>query len=855
MKRGFFVPEFSQNVSVNIGEYIDFFRQICYNRNCISFAKITQNDSRRSDRTERLKYEKKHENGGCVMAYWIIVVDDDTANLQMAGHILSRNDMRVTALKSGKALLDYLPAKGVPSLILLDINMPEMDGFETLRRLRQWEKEQGKDETPVIFLTADEGADTEQLGFDAGVSDYIRKPFNPEILLKRINNIVAKEDKINSLKAEATTDKLTGLLNKSAAGLQFTQLCSTAVGCLMMIDLDSFKLVNDIYGHEMGDQVLICFSKLISQHVPAGSKAARIGGDEFTAFCTDMKRESDVAALAELLNIEMQREAKKMMGDDMDIPLGASVGAVFVPTQGRDYESLLKLADKALYSVKQNGKHGYAIYSPEAFLEKDNGIHSIESDLMTLSTIMSERNIPNSALRLDKEMFSSVYQYIMRYIIRNQRKACKVLFNISSGAGTDNARYDELCVEFGEFIKNNLRKSDIMMRNRYNQYFVLLADIHEASVSMVIGNIIRGWREQYGEEITFSYVTEYVGGIHGYSGPVREQKILVVDASKEELKRIGADLSSGGFYVSALTSADALFEYLKHYIPDLILLSVDLPDMNGFDVMRKLRASGGEPADIPIVFMEEHPDPEAQTIGLSLGAIDFILKPISKDLLTNRIGHAIELISLRRNMSTEVEKSTRENKQSMLHILHAFGEVIDSKDCFTLGHSMRVAEYACEIAKRAGYSSQQQNNIYMAALLHDVGKLGVPDAVINKSDLLSDDEMEIVKQHTSMGGSALEKVKGMPHLASSARWHHERFEGGGYPDGLAGKMIPDEARIIAVADAYAAMTSRRRYRNILSQEDVRSEIEKGRGTQFDPAYADIMLEMIDNDKDYAMRED
>ena len=125
------------------------------------------------------------------MTKWIIVVDDDTANLKIAGHILSKNNFRVTALKSGKSFLEYIDSNGMPDLVLLDIKMPEMDGFETLDRLREMEVKRGVMKTPVIFLTADEDADTETRGFEVGVSDFIRKPFNPDVLIRRIGNIMS----------------------------------------------------------------------------------------------------------------------------------------------------------------------------------------------------------------------------------------------------------------------------------------------------------------------------------------------------------------------------------------------------------------------------------------------------------------------------------------------------------------------------------------------------------------------------------------------------------------------------------------------------------------------------------------
>lgn len=189
-----------------------------------------------------------------------------------------------------------------------------------------------------------------------------------------------------------------------------------------------------------------------------------------------------------------------------------------------------------------------------------------------------------------------------------------------------------------------------------------------------------------------------------------------------------------------------------------------------------------------------------------------------------------------------------------LQVVSALATAIDAKDTYTNGHSSRVAGYSRMIAERYGYSEYEQDEIYMMGLLHDVGKIGVPDEVINKTSRLTDEEFELIKKHPVVGADILGRIKERPKLAVGARWHHERFGGGGYPDGISGNEIPEEARIIAVADAYDAMTSRRSYRDIMPQEKVRSEIEKGMGTQFDPQFARIMLQMIDEDKNYDMRE-
>ncbi len=202
----------------------------------------------------------------------------------------------------------------------------------------------------------------------------------------------------------------------------------------------------------------------------------------------------------------------------------------------------------------------------------------------------------------------------------------------------------------------------------------------------------------------------------------------------------------------------------------------------------------------------------------------------------------------------EVEKKAGENEHLSLQVAQSLAAAIDAKDAYTKGHSSRVAEYAQEIARRYGYRGKALEKIYMAALLHDVGKIGVPDGIINKPSGLSEEEFEIIKKHPVMGDHILKNIDSMPELLASARWHHERFDGGGYPDGLDHEKIPETARIIAVADAYDAMTSNRSYRQAMPQAKIREQIRKGRGTQFDPVFADIMLAMIDEDSKYTMQE-
>ncbi len=243
------------------------------------------------------------------------------------------------------------------------------------------------------------------------------------------------------------------------------------------------------------------------------------------------------------------------------------------------------------------------------------------------------------------------------------------------------------------------------------------------------------------------------------------------------------------------------------------------------------------------------PTPPNRIIPLEFRLMTF-MRAVTSDLEST----TEELVRLKEHLEDEVERKTRENESLELHVVQTLAEAIDAKDTYTNGHSSRVARYSEEIAKRAGYSENGRSEIYMMGLLHDVGKIGVPDAVINKPGRLTDEEFEQIKNHPVMGARILKRIKEMPKLVTGARWHHERYDGSGYPDGLSGKDIPEEARIIAVADAYDAMTSNRSYRRGMEQAAVREQIERGKGTQFDPGFADIMLAMIDEDTDYKMRE-
>lgn len=196
---------------------------------------------------------------------------------------------------------------------------------------------------------------------------------------------------------------------------------------------------------------------------------------------------------------------------------------------------------------------------------------------------------------------------------------------------------------------------------------------------------------------------------------------------------------------------------------------------------------------------------------------------------------------------TAIEIERRKQIENMsVQMIETLANAIDAKDKYTNGHSYRVSEYAVLLAKKLGWSEEQIKFLRYEAILHDVGKIGVPDVILNKDSKLTDTEYEIIQSHTCLGGEILSKADTVPNASDVAKYHHERVDGKGYPEGLAGEKIPVNARIVCIADAFDAMNSDRVYRKALPKETIIHELKKGSGTQFDAEFLDVFLKMYEN---------
>ncbi len=318
--------------------------------------------------------------------------------------------------------------------------------------------------------------------------------------------------------------------------------------------------------------------------------------------------------------------------------------------------------------------------------------------------------------------------------------------------------------------------------------------------------------------------------------------ILIVDDDRLTLSTAQKLLGSE-YKVVAVNSGKQAFKYLERHMPDLILLDINMPEIDGFEVMAKLQKDARW-SKIPVIFLTADRSAETEIKCFGVGACDYIAKPFEPNIMLSRIRSTIELDGYRKDLQRRLDEKTKEMERITIQAIMTVANTVDAKDDYTKGHSMRVAAYSELLAQRLGWSEEEIQNIYYVAMLHDVGKIGVPDAVLNKPFKLTDVEFRLIKGHTLVGAEILNDFKMFPNVNVGAKYHHERYDGRGYPEGLKGESIPLVARVIGLVDSYDAMTSNRVYRRRLNDDVVMKELEKGKGSQWDPELVDIFVDLI-----------
>lgn len=331
-----------------------------------------------------------------------------------------------------------------------------------------------------------------------------------------------------------------------------------------------------------------------------------------------------------------------------------------------------------------------------------------------------------------------------------------------------------------------------------------------------------------------------------------EDKILIVDDEEVVCHILNKRLTMEGYLCTTSNNGkEALSQFYKESF-SLIISDIKMPEMNGIELLKRVKAIH---PNMKMIMVTAYPDIYMAVEAMRLGAYDFLIKPVDLELVVLSVKRALEskrleeeieayhnrLEELVEKRTVKLQQAYRILKKAHLDSVKVLAEAIDAKDPYTRGHSDRVKRMSLSIARGMGFSEERLESLEYGALLHDIGKIGIKDEILQKQGPLSPEEYRIIQEHPLIGEKIVEGVEFFKDKIPMIRHHHEHYDGNGYPDGLSGENIPLEARIISVPDAFDAMTSIRPHRKAKPLQEVLEEMEKFRGTQFDPKVLDYFL--------------
>ncbi|OGQ96727.1 MAG: hypothetical protein A2521_07240 [Deltaproteobacteria bacterium RIFOXYD12_FULL_57_12] len=367
-------------------------------------------------------------------------------------------------------------------------------------------------------------------------------------------------------------------------------------------------------------------------------------------------------------------------------------------------------------------------------------------------------------------------------------------------------------------------------------------------------------------------------------------KILIVDDNADARIILAATLKSDGYTVVTASDGVEALKLAREAPPDMIISDILMPVMDGFQFCRLCREDE-RLARIPFVFYSaSYTEKKDKEFGLSMGAVRFIVKPMDHDEFLKTVkeilsdyekgllgppvvpekkdegtflqGYSARLIRQLEKKVTDLEESNRALRRSEADLkdlfesfVRALVSTLEAKSRWTTGHSRRVADYAEQIAREMALGAVEVAEVKMAALLHDIGKIGLKDDILDKPSELTAEEFEAMKKHAALGAEILQDIKQLRHITPAIRDHHEKLDGSGYPNGLKGEEIGLRARILQIADAYDSMIADRPYRDAVDEEHALSEIKNRSGTQFDPELAAAFLRVLARKSGKEMRKE
>jgi putative nucleotidyltransferase with HDIG domain len=316
----------------------------------------------------------------------------------------------------------------------------------------------------------------------------------------------------------------------------------------------------------------------------------------------------------------------------------------------------------------------------------------------------------------------------------------------------------------------------------------------------------------------------------------KKQTILIIEDDIQYGEMLQDAMVDSGYNAFLAYSATGGMDIVRQKKIDMIISDINMPSVNGIQLAEKLMNMY---LDIPIILITSASDFDLIRHALKLGVIDYLIKPVNVQELP---------LVIEKNLERKRLESQRlqENKaEILLKALKALMRALDAKDPYTCGHSHRVAALAMLMAHELGLRTEQEYTLQLAALMHDIGKIGMPDSILNKNASLKDYEFNIAKDHPVVGSQIIGEIEELSEVASAVRHHHERYDGSGYPDGLRGEAIPFFARILSIIDTYEALVSNRVYRKATNKNQALAEIQNNAGLQFDPELVEVFMRVME----------